>query len=76
MTLALPAIYASRRQSVPMVFEVADLWPETAIAVGALTSWPTITAARQLERMAYRNSAHVIAMSPQVKDGEYTRLPY
>jgi len=66
---ALPAIYASRRRSVPMVFEVADLWPETAIAVGALQSGPAIAAARRLERLAYRSSAHVIAMSPEMKNG-------
>ena len=36
LTIALPAVYAARRRSIPMVFEVRDLWPEMPIAVGAL----------------------------------------
>ena len=36
LTIVLPAFYASRCQSVPMVFEVRDLWPELPIAMGAL----------------------------------------
>ena len=36
LTIALPAVYAARRQRVPMVFEVRDLWPELPIAMGAL----------------------------------------
>jgi len=69
LTIALPAIYAARRQKIPMVFEVRDLWPELPIAVGALRGRILIAAARWLERFAYRNSAHIVALSPGMKDG-------
>lgn len=69
LTIALPAVYASRRRRVPMVFEVRDLWPELPIAVGALKNPVLIALARQLERFAYRNAAHVIALSPGMRDG-------
>ncbi len=69
LTIALPAVRAARKQAIPMVFEVRDLWPETPIAIGALRSRPTIAAARWLERFAYRNAAHVVALSPGMKDG-------
>ena len=69
LTTAIPAVYASRKKSIPMVFEVADLWPETAIAMGALKRRPAIAAARRLERFAYQNAAHIVAMSPQMKAG-------
>lgn len=69
LTIALPAVYAARRQKVPMVFEVRDLWPTLPIAVGALRSPLTIAGARWLERFAYRNAEHVIALSPGMREG-------
>jgi len=69
LTIALPGVYAARKQSIPMVFEIADLWPELPIAVGALRTPWTIAAARWLERYAYRHSARVVAQSPGVKAG-------
>jgi len=69
LTVALPAVYASKRKRVPMVFEVRDLWPALPIAVGALKSPLMIHAALWLERFAYRNAAQVIALSPGMRDG-------
>jgi hypothetical protein len=36
LTIAIPAVIASKRQKIPLVFEVRDLWPELPIAMGAL----------------------------------------
>lgn len=69
LTIALPAVYAARRQRCPMVFEVRDLWPEMPIAVGALRHPGLIRLARELERFAYRNAARVVALSPGMRDG-------
>jgi glycosyltransferase involved in cell wall biosynthesis len=69
LTVALPGIYAARRQGIPMIFEVRDLWPEVPIAVGALNSCIARMAARLLERVAYAKSAHIVALSPAMKDG-------
>ena len=69
LTIALPAVYVARKKSIPMVFEVRDLWPETPIAVGALRNRLAIAAARRLERFAYRSAAHVVALSPDMKAG-------
>lgn len=69
LTIALPAIYAKYRQNIPMVFEVRDLWPELPIAVGALRNPLLCATARALEKLAYRKSAHVVALSPGMKDG-------
>ncbi|AQV02266.2 glycosyltransferase WbuB [Desulfococcus multivorans] len=68
LTIALPAIYASKRLKIPMVFEVRDLWPELPIAVGALKG-PLIPPARWLERFAYKNSSEIVALSPGMKEG-------
>ena len=69
LTIALPAVWAAKRQRVPMVFEVRDLWPELPIAMGALKGEPTVYAAKALEHFAYRNAAQVIALSPGMRDG-------
>ena len=68
LTIALPAIYLAKRRKIPMVFEVRDLWPELPIAVGAIKG-PLILPVQWLERIAYRNSTHIIALSPGMKDG-------
>ncbi len=56
-----------------MVFEVRDLWPEAAIAVGALRNPVMIAAARWLESFAYRNSASIVALVERLKDGVVRR---
>lgn len=69
LTIAIPAVYASKRRKVPMVFEVRDLWPEGPIAVGAIRNPLAIKLAQRLERFAYRNSKRIVALSPGMKEG-------
>jgi glycosyltransferase involved in cell wall biosynthesis len=69
LTVAVPAIYASWRQGIPMVFEVRDLWPEAPIQMGALKNRGAIMAARAMERAAYQRAAHVIGLSPGMVEG-------
>ncbi len=69
LTIALPAVPASRRKKIPLVFEVRDLWPEMPIAMGVLNNSVLRFAARKLERWAYDNSEAVVALSPGMKAG-------
>jgi len=69
LTIALPAVYAARRLKKSMVFEVRDLWPELPIAVGALKNPFLKKAAKWLEKFAYKNADHVVALSPGMADG-------
>ena len=69
LTMALPAIAAAWRHRAPFVFEVRDLWPEAPIQMGALTNPAGVRAARALERFVYRRAAHVVALSPGMRDG-------
>lgn len=73
LTIALPAVVASRR--VPMVFEVRDVWPEVPIALGALRRPWTRKLALALEAWAYRHSAHVVALSPDMAASIRRRHP-
>ena len=69
LTIALPAVYASKKQKIPMVFEVRDLWPELPIAMGALKNPITQFLAKKLELFAYKNSKAIVALSPGMKEG-------
>ena len=69
LTVALPAVYASKRLKKPMVFEVRDLWPELPIAVGALKNPFLRKAAEWLEQFAYRNAEHIVALSSGMAGG-------
>lgn len=69
LTIAIPGVKASKNLKVPMVFEVRDLWPELPIAVGALKNPLTKFLAKQLEKYAYKNSSHIVALSPGMADG-------
>lgn len=69
LTIALPAVFASKRNSLPMVFEVRDLWPELPIAMGALRNPVLSWMARRLELWAYKHSESVVALSPGMRDG-------
>jgi glycosyltransferase involved in cell wall biosynthesis len=68
LTAAIPAIVLNKVKKVPYVFEVRDVWPELPIAMGELTQPQLRAAALRLERMAYANAAHVVALSPGMRD--------
>lgn len=69
LTIAIPAVLASRKHNIPMVFEVRDLWPEMPIAMGVLKNPLMRVAAKWLERWAYQNATAVVALSPGMKAG-------
>lgn len=69
LTIAVPGILYSKLKAKPMVFEVRDLWPELPVAIGAIKNPLVIKAAKFLERVAYRNSEHIVALSPGMRDG-------
>ncbi len=69
LTIAIPGVYASKKLSVPLVFEVRDLWPELPIAIGTIRNPVLKFLSRQLERYAYTNSTKIIALSPGMAQG-------
>ena len=69
LTICIPGIIASKFWGVPMVFEVRDLWPEIQFEIGALKYRFLIILIKNLERLAYKNSAAIIALSPKMKSG-------
>ena len=58
--LAAAAPAYARRRGAALVLHVSDLWPDSAIALGAVESPTAIRLARALERHAYRGAARVV----------------
>ncbi len=54
---------AATVRRIPFVFEVRDLWPESAVALGELSSPRAIAAAEQLEKLLYRRAARVVTVT-------------
>ena len=69
LTVGIPGMKAARALGVPFVFEVRDLWPELAIALGVVKSpllkWYT----RRLERTIYFAAERIIALAPGIREG-------
>jgi glycosyltransferase involved in cell wall biosynthesis len=55
---------------IPFVFEVRDLWPESAVSLGELSSKRAIAAASRLERWLYSRATQIVV----VTNGIRTRL--
>ena len=64
------ALLINYLRRIPMVFEVRDLWPESAVALGELTNQRAIALASWLEQKCYRKSKQVVV----VTQGIYNRL--
>ena len=57
------ALVLSQIKRIPMVFEVRDLWPESAIALGELTNQRAISMATKLEEMCYRRAVQIVVVT-------------
>ena len=64
------ALLVSYLRQIPLVFEVRDLWPESAVALGELSSPKAVAIATWLEEQCYRRAIQVVV----VTHGIYDRL--
>ncbi len=62
--------WALRRRfpGLPMIFEVRDLWPESAIETGVLSNRHLIRLGYFLERLSYRESTWINVLTPAFYD--------
>ncbi len=62
------ALALSRLRRTPMVFEVRDLWPESAVALGELRNPRFIRWATRLEQACYRRARRVVVVTQGIRD--------
>ncbi len=64
LTVGLTGAVLRRLWRVPMVFEIRDLWPETAIEAGVLTNRLLIRVSYWLERLSYASANWINVLTP------------
>ena len=69
LTVAIPALYISWKKSIPLVFEVRDLWPDIPIALGVIKNPLVKRLVKFLEKYTYKKSRAIIALSTGMKNG-------
>lgn len=68
LCLSLPGWIAARWWRAPMVFNVADLWPDSVAALGVLRAGPALGLACRLETWSYARSRLVNAVTDGIRE--------
>ena len=68
LTVGFLGYCLSRLRRVPFVFEVTDIWPDAAVAVGVVKNRWLIRAAHWLEMFCYRKAARIVPLSQGARD--------
>ena len=69
LVVAIPGWLASRVRRAPLVFEVRDLWPESAVTTGVLREGALLTRLLyRLERFGYRAASRVNVLTPAFRE--------
>jgi glycosyltransferase involved in cell wall biosynthesis len=66
--IAISAIIYSKIRRVPIVFEIRDLWPESAIDTGVVSNKLIIKLAYWLEKISYKNATIINVLTPAFRD--------
>jgi glycosyltransferase involved in cell wall biosynthesis len=69
------ALSLARRWGCPYVFNVSDLWPESAIRMGVVRRGLLTALASRLERKLYRRAAGVTGQSQEIIEGVLRSVP-
>ena len=69
LTVAIPGIFLSKIRKVPFILEVRDLWPAIHIELRIIRNVLLIKLSQYLERISYRLSDKIIALSYGMRDG-------
>jgi glycosyltransferase involved in cell wall biosynthesis len=73
--VGISALVLSKVKKVPFIFEVRDLWPESAIATGVLTNKFLINILYYLEKKLYKHAKRIIVLTPAFKTNIEKRFP-
>lgn len=75
ITVGIPGLFAKIFRRKKMVFEVRDLWPEGPIELGILKNKLIQKASYAFEKMCYKHSSLVVALSPGMQADILSRFP-
>jgi glycosyltransferase involved in cell wall biosynthesis len=66
--IGLSGVLIAKRKKVPLVFEIRDLWPESAIDSGILTNNFLISLAYWAEKYIYKKATIISVLTPAFRD--------
>jgi glycosyltransferase involved in cell wall biosynthesis len=75
LTVGIAALVVGRCKQKPYVFEVRDQWPEVPIQLGIIKNKILIKMLLWLEKIIYRYSKSIVALSPGMAEGVRKVLP-
>ena len=77
LSLSLPAVLAARRWRIPLIFNVADLWPDSIRELGLMRDGWLLSIAERLERWSYQKATFVNAVTEGIQKAllEQKRVP-
>lgn len=64
----LAALAFNRLTSAPFIFNVSDIWPQSAVELGALRNPVAVHMAELLEKHLYRRAARITVVTPGMAD--------
>jgi glycosyltransferase involved in cell wall biosynthesis len=73
LTVGVTALILKFFKRLPFVFEIRDLWPESAIDTGVLTNKTIIKFALLLERRLYKSASLINVLTPAMKNSLITK---
>ncbi|QLC73636.1 glycosyltransferase family 4 protein [Pseudomonas sp. LPB0260] len=62
-----------KMRGIPMVFEVRDLWPESAVQMGILRNRPLIAVMSWMERLLYNKAERIVTLTHGIRDDIHAR---
>ena len=68
LTVGIPALLKSTASQIPLVLEVRDLWPESAVQLGYLQNQTVRSTAYGLERLLYARASRIVCVSNGIRD--------
>ncbi len=73
--VGISALLLAKIKRIPFIFEVRDLWPESAIATGVLNNKFLIKIMYWIERTLYENADKIVVLTPAFKEDIIKRYP-
>ncbi|PLY05598.1 MAG: glycosyltransferase WbuB [Arcobacter sp.] len=73
--VGISAILLSKIKRVPFIFEVRDLWPESAVSTGVLNNKLLLNVLYWLEYRLYKYSRKIVVLTPAFKENILNRFP-
>lgn len=68
LNVGLTGVICSKLKRIPFVFEVRDLWPESAIDTGVLKNKFLIQASYWMERVSYKHAKYINVLTPAFRE--------